>query len=132
MINSRGHLDPDARQALWGAIASGMTADGCAVINLQQPTTASAVPRFEMPREQVGDRTYHGSAWAERVDDATMTWHMTYRTSEGDNEIDTVDVDYRWHVTDRETLEDELLRHRLRATVVEDEQWGMFRIESAA
>lgn len=73
MINSLGHLEPGARGELWRVIAAGLLPGGCAIVNLQQPTTAAAVPEFEMARERVGNREYHGTAWAERLDDTTMT-----------------------------------------------------------
>lgn len=132
MINTLGHLDHEAREKLWQVIAAGLRPRGCAVINLQQPTTSSAVPEFEMARERVGNRTYHGSAWAERVDDTTMMWHMTYRTSEDGKEIDATDVEYLWNVIDSTALERELAQHDLRATAAGDEQIGVFRIESSA
>ncbi|MDJ0363080.1 class I SAM-dependent methyltransferase [Rhodococcus sp. H29-C3] len=131
MINTLGHLDRSAREKLWQVIATGLRTGGCAVINLQQPTTSTAVPEFEMAREQVGNRTYHGSAWAERIDDTTMKWHMTYRTSEGSNEIDATDVEYLWNVIDSRTLEYELAQHNLCVSATGDERAGVFLIESS-
>lgn len=129
MINSLGHLDHEAREQLWQVIAAGLRPSGRAVVNLQQPTASSDVPEFEMARERVGDRTYHGSAWAERVDDTTMKWHMTYRTSEGGDQIDTVDVEYLWNVIDSARLARELAQHGLSATATGGERFGVFRIE---
>ncbi|WP_054713069.1 class I SAM-dependent methyltransferase [Rhodococcus sp. SMB37] len=132
MINSLGHLDYAERAQLWRVIAAGLRPGGCAVINLQAPTTSSAVPEFEMARERVGDREYHGSARAERVDEHTMIWHMTYRTSEEGHEIDAAEVEYRWNVLDAGTLESELAQHNLHANAAGDEQFGVFAIESDA
>lgn len=129
VMNTLGHLTREARERLWRVIAAGLRPQGCAVVNLQQPTTSSAVPEFEMADERVGHRTYHGSAWAERIDDTTMKWHMTYRTSENGTEIDAVNVDYIWNVVDSNTIAFELTQHDLRATAMGDEQLGIFRIE---
>jgi SAM-dependent methyltransferase len=129
MINSLGHLDSDERTELWRVIAAGLLPGGCAVINLQAPTTSSSVSEFEMARERVGNREYHGTARAERVDEHTMAWQMTYRTSESGREIDTTEVEYRWNVLDADTLEAELAQHDLRASAVGDEQFGVFRIK---
>lgn len=129
MINSLGHLETGARGELWRVIAAGLLPGGCAVINLQQPTTASAVPEFEMACERVGNREYHGTAWAERLDDTTMVWHMTYKTSEDGNELDTMHVEYRWNVLGNDALEVELAQHHLHAEMVGDNQFGVFRIE---
>ncbi|HET8994909.1 MAG TPA: class I SAM-dependent methyltransferase [Rhodococcus sp. (in: high G+C Gram-positive bacteria)] len=132
MINSLGHLDPDERSELWRVVATGLLPGGHAVINLQAPTTSSAVPEFEMARERVGNREYHGTASAERVDERTMIWHMTYRTSEDGHEIDATEVEYRWNVLDADTLDTELARHGLHAGAVGDEQLGVFRVEQDA
>ncbi|MGA9873007.1 MAG: class I SAM-dependent methyltransferase [Rhodococcus sp. (in: high G+C Gram-positive bacteria)] len=129
VMNTLGHLNRVAREQLWKVIAAGLRRQGYAVINLQQPTTSSAVPEFEMAHVRVGHRTYHGSAWAERIDDATMKWHMTYRTSEDGNEIDAADVEYLWNVVDLAAIDSELAQHDLRATAVGDEQLGIVRIE---
>ncbi|MDV6261942.1 class I SAM-dependent methyltransferase [Rhodococcoides yunnanense] len=132
IMNTLGHLDRQAREQLWQVIAARLRPAGYAVINLQQPTTASAVPEFEMAHERVGNRSYHGSAWAERIDDTTMKWHMTYRTSEDGTEIEATDVEYLWNVIDSTTLENELRQHNLSAAAVGSEQLGIHRIKSRA
>lgn len=129
MINTLGHFADVVRNQLWHLVAAGLRPGGCAVINLQQPTTSSAIPEFEMGRERVGNREYHGTAWADRIDDTTMLWHMTYRTSENGDEIDATNVEYRWNVIDSDTFESELAQHGLRASMVGDGQFGIFRIE---
>lgn len=132
MINTLGHFDANTRKQLWQLVAAGLRPGGCAVINLQQPTESSTVPKFEMGRERIGNREYHGTAWAERLDDTTMLWHMTYRTSESGKEIDATKVEYRWNVLDSRALENELAQHNLRASVIGGTQFGVFRIESTA
>ncbi|GEM_PF-1453557 len=132
VMNTLGHLNREAREELWQLIAAGLRPQGYAVINVQQPTTASAVPEFEMAEERVGHRTYHGSAWAERIDDTTMKWHMTYRTSEDGTEIDAAEVEYLWNVVDPIAIESELTQHDLRVTAIGDEQLGLLRIERSA
>ncbi len=77
----------------------------------------------------VGDREYHGTAWAERLDETTMIWHMTYRTSGRDIEFDTEEVEYRWNVLDADGLRAELGEHDLFATAVGDDVFGVHRIE---
>ncbi|MGV8874995.1 MAG: class I SAM-dependent methyltransferase [Rhodococcus sp. (in: high G+C Gram-positive bacteria)] len=132
VMNTLGHLDREAREHLWQVIAAGLRPRGWAVINLQQPTTSSIVPEFEMAHERVGNRAYHGSAWAERIDDTIMKWHMIYTTSEDGVELDATDVEYLWNVIDSSTLGHELAQHKLGVTAVGAEQLGVFRIESSA
>ncbi|MGB2950661.1 MAG: class I SAM-dependent methyltransferase [Rhodococcus sp. (in: high G+C Gram-positive bacteria)] len=129
MINSLGHLESAERGELWRVIADGLRPGGCAIVNLQAPSVSSDVPEFEMARELVGDREYHGTARAERLDDSTMAWHMTYRTSENGVELDATEVEYRWNVLDADTLAAELVEQDLRAEAVGEEQFGIFRIE---
>ncbi|MGN5236508.1 class I SAM-dependent methyltransferase [Rhodococcus sp. SJ-3] len=132
MINSLGHLGAEERTELWRVIATGLLPGGFAVINLQTPTKSSDVPEFEMARERVGNREYHGTARAERVDEQTLAWYMTYRTSEDGREIDATEVEYRWNVLATDALEAELAQHNLLANAVGDEAFGVFRIEPSA
>lgn len=131
LINSLGHFSPADRDELWHRLATGLTAGGCAVLNLQAPTTPTAIPEFEMSRERVGRRDYHGTAWAERIDHATVLWHMAYRISEDGRVVDARDVEYLWHTLGPTELLAELAVHALAAEAVGNPMFGVHRITAA-
>ncbi|MFG1706613.1 class I SAM-dependent methyltransferase [Nonomuraea sp. M3C6] len=107
-MNVIGHFDPAERAALWDLLVERLVPGGRAVVNLQPPTEAAAVPEFRGGDVRIGRRRYEGLARAEPAGPEQLTWHMTYRTHQDDELVDEVKVSYAWWLLSEERMVAEL------------------------
>ncbi|GAA4842179.1 class I SAM-dependent methyltransferase [Saccharopolyspora rosea] len=130
-MNVIGHFSPTERQAFWELLATRLAPGGQAVLNLQPPSEPVDIPEAVAATRQVGRRRYEVRARARATSDATLTWHMTYRTYQGEDLVDERALNYTWHLVNESALHDELARAGLRPHALEPTDLGMFTITRA-
>ena len=98
-INMIGHLDADARRALWRRVADRLAPGAPLVVNLQPPAEPVEVPETEFVTVRVGGHTYVGSGAAQRASPDSVTWRMRYRVrDDAGRPVREASAEYRWHV----------------------------------
>lgn len=85
--NMIGHLDANARSALWARVALHLAPGGVAVVGLQPPARPERIEATPMAEVTIGRHTYQGVAEAEPTGERSMHWTMTYRTIAGDTVV---------------------------------------------
>lgn len=129
-MNMLGHLDPESRRNLWEMLADRLSPAGCAVVNLQAPTSVEAVPDTRFCSVTVGRRTYEGWGSAEPTGTDSVTWRMRYRTLEGSTVLSERAVEYRWWVLSEAQLREELREHGLRLHRVGEHPIALYAISA--
>jgi SAM-dependent methyltransferase len=127
-MNVIGHFSPDERRTLWDLLAARLAPTGRLVLNLQPPTEPVAVPETRGGTAQVGRRRYEGWAAAEPTGEATLAWHMTYRTLQDEQLVDERKVSYHWHLLPEGRLREELADARLTVRPLEPAEFGMYAV----
>nr|WP_260408635.1 class I SAM-dependent methyltransferase [Planomonospora venezuelensis] len=107
-MNVIGHFDPAGRNRIWESLAGRLLPGGRAVLNLQPPAEAVAVPEFRAVEVRIGRRVYEGWGRAEPAGPDRLTWHMTYRTHQDGKPVGEVGVSYDWWLLTEERLVGEL------------------------
>ncbi|MFE6611644.1 class I SAM-dependent methyltransferase [Amycolatopsis sp. NPDC057786] len=120
-MNVLGHFGPGERRALWKLLADRLSPGGRAILNLQPPTTAVAVPSTPMAQVRIGDREYLGVAAAEPAGPDAITWTMTYRVEQGGSVVTELTASDLWQVITASALADEVAEYGLRLTVADPE-----------
>lgn len=104
IANALGHLDPAQRAGLWHLLAQRLEPGGVAAVVLQNPTAAVTVPEQQFGAEVVGDLTYAVSGRAEPSGDDQVTWHLTWRVSQGERVVDERSAATTWWVLSPQDL----------------------------
>jgi len=115
-MNMIGHLDPDARRALWRRLGDRLAPDAPLVVNLQPPSEPVVLPETDFISVRVGRHVYLGSGAAEPDGTQAVAWRMRYRVLDGsgrdadeaDRVVREITAEYRWHVLSPATLLSEL------------------------
>lgn len=127
-MNVLGHFDTAQRGVLWSLLAERLDRGGVAVVNLQPPAEPVPVPESVASTARVGRLTYEGRAKAEPTGDGTLTWFMTYRTLDGETQLDERTVSYRWHLVDADGLRTKTAAHGLTLAPAGDPELGVYTI----
>lgn len=114
LMNVLGHFSPADRTRLWALVAARLARTGRVVLNLLEPLTAQTVPATAMAEVTVGGRCYTGTVRAEPAGPDVITWHMTYRVHQADQQVHTLTASNLWHVLTPEQLAVEIRPHGLR------------------
>ncbi|WP_043618115.1 class I SAM-dependent methyltransferase [Nonomuraea candida] len=130
-MNVIGHFDPGGRRAIWRLLGERLLPGGRAVLNLQPPAQATAVPRTRFGELRVGHRRYEGWGRAEPAGPGRITWHMTYRTLADGAPAEQAEVSYAWWVLDRDRLRAEVAEHGLRASPTGPGELGLWLVTRA-
>lgn len=98
-VNMVGQLDPRTRQRLWSWLSTWLTADGVAMIGPIPETEATTSDPEEVTfaTARVGRRTYTGASRTEVVDDQGGWWHLTWRVTAGDRQLEVRTAAFPWH-----------------------------------
>lgn len=128
-MNMIGHLERSDRRALWAVLASRLVPGAPAVLNLQPPEVAVAVPDTRFCAIPIGRRVYEGWGRAEPAGVDAVTWHMRYRVVEDGVVVGEHVVDHPWWVVSPAGLRAETAEHGLAAREVGPEGTGVFVIE---
>ncbi|GAA5037249.1 SAM-dependent methyltransferase [Thermocatellispora tengchongensis] len=121
-----GHFDPADRGGMWDLLAERLAPGGRAVLNLQPPAEAVAVPEAQMADVRVGRRAYRGWGRAEPAGAGKVVWHMTYRVYQDEELVQEVQVDYDWWVLGEERLKEELALRDLTASPAGPAELGVY------
>ena len=103
-----GHLSPHDRRRLWAAVAPRLAPGGPVVLNVQPPTTATAVPPWPWSGVTVAGLTYEGTGQAEPSGPGEVRWRLRYRTRRDDTVLASAEAEYRWWPVDADALAAEL------------------------
>ncbi|MFI0470709.1 class I SAM-dependent methyltransferase [Saccharopolyspora sp. 5N102] len=127
-MNVIGHFSPAERRDIWKLLAERLAPGGRAVLNLQPPSEPVNIQEAVASTGSIGRRRYECRARAEPTGDGTLTWHMTYRTYQGDEVVDQREVSYSWHLVAEPQLREELAQAGLRLHPLEPTDLGMYAI----
>lgn len=127
-MNMIGHLGRGDRDALWAMLASRLAPGVPAVLGLQPPDAAIALPDTRFCEIPVGRRVYEGWGRAEPLAADAVTWHMRYRILEDGAPVAEHAVDYRWWIVSPAGLRAEVGEHGFTARQVGPADAGMFVI----
>lgn len=108
-----GHLSDGERERLWRYVADRLPPGAPAVIGVLPPDRAVEVPPTRYRRLDVGAYTYEGWQQAERVDDRSMTWAMTYKVLDGEDLVAEHSASSRWRCDGVADVRDEIARFAL-------------------
>jgi SAM-dependent methyltransferase len=128
-MNVIGHFAPAERHRIWDLIAERLLPGGRAVLNLQPPTEPVTVPEFRAAEVRIGRRRYECRGRAEPAGADRLTWHMTYRTYEGEELVGELTTSYAWWTLAEEGLKAELDEHGLGTTRTGPAELGMYVID---
>ncbi len=81
------HLPPDDRRTLLADVASRLSTEGSALIEVMQPWTAAAIPRQQFVSVAYGRHRVEGDMEATPFDDDGLDWTMTYRRVDADGTV---------------------------------------------
>ncbi|WP_067480838.1 class I SAM-dependent methyltransferase [Nocardia amamiensis] len=106
-IHMIGHLAPATRRALFADLVPRLVPGAPMIFNVQPPDTAKTV---EVPPYSVaqGQLRYEGSGRAVPAGPDRLRWTMTYRTLDGEREIDRAVAEYDWWITTADELAGEI------------------------
>ncbi|MEV5539925.1 class I SAM-dependent methyltransferase [Saccharopolyspora shandongensis] len=127
-MNVIGHFAPNERRAIWALLAKRLAPGGRAVLNLQPPSEPTEIPEAVASAGHIGRRRYECRARAEPAGDQLLTWHMTYRTYQGEQVVDERKLSYAWHLVTEPLLREELAESGLRLHALEPADLGIFAI----
>jgi SAM-dependent methyltransferase len=117
-LNVLCHFRPADRVKFCGLLRDRIATGGIAVVNLPPPTEPQEVPESRFSDIEIGRRRYEG--WARATPHAEgVTWHMTYRTLENGEVVDSTETQYQWW-----TCSPDELRRNLRKVGFSLEAYG--------
>lgn len=131
-MNMIGHLDRQDRRALWAVLAERLAPGAPAVLNLQPPGSAIALPDARFTEIAIGRRTYEGWGRAEPDGTDAVIWHMRYRVLENGVPVDERAVDYRWWIVTEDDLRAETVEFDLAVRPVGPTAARLYSIRRAA
>ena len=98
------HFDPQHRRFLWELLSDRLSPRGRAILEIQCPT-ARDIPETCIGKVRVGRVTYEGRASAERLDAASLRWHVRYISRLDGSELDHQSTDYVcWALSSEQVL----------------------------
>lgn len=118
-VNMIGHLDPDARAALWAALAPRLRPAAPLVVNVQWPPEAVEVAPTTMEVRQ-GEAVYGVTVQARPTAADRIRWTMDYATRRGHDVLDEARTTYDWWIVTAGELAAELHSAGLDVTVDHD------------
>jgi len=118
MLNVIGHLDDEARRALWLTLRERLLPGAALVLSLQPPATVREVPWTDYGSLRIGERELHTRGRAHPAGTHHVTWTMewTLTTREGDV-LETRTATHRWRILELEELEAETSKYGLELLV---------------
>ncbi len=102
-----GYFDEQDRKALFAELAARLPEGGATLFDLQQPEAPAKVDGYEFASVQVGDLTYTGIAEGWPIDEQSMRWRMTYRTSDKQRILSEESVEHVYYHPSKSTVEQE-------------------------
>lgn len=130
-LNMLGHLDASARRLLWQVLGERLEPGGLAVVGLQPPGRPETVPERDFGGQQVGRRSYGGSARAEPSGPGQVTWHLRWTCRQDGVVVEERRASSTWWTVSAADLERETSVAGLRCTVA-DADLGLFVLTTSS
>lgn len=99
-----GHLDRDARRALWQLLAHRLAPGAPALVELIPPFTPEPVPATLVTTVALGASRLEGWMQAEPAGPDRLSWTMTYRVARGEEPLEEQVVRFDWHTAAPDTV----------------------------
>ncbi len=115
-----GHLDPDARAALWRLLAQRLAPGAPVVVGLVPPERPETIPETPYHGARQGIFDYEGAMSGAPAGADAMDWTMTYRVLRDGTLVDELVNRFRYHTVNADDLAIEATSAGLRFEAKDD------------
>lgn len=127
LLGVLGHFDAGERAAVFAELADRLPDGGAALVDLQQPERAEAVPAATMARSRVGELEYRLIGEAIPAGGDRLRWRMTYLSLEGERVLTEDTAEHVYHHPDPATVTAEAATVRLDAERLDATSYWLLR-----